>query len=510
ILVIMREVADGGEFDKIIIDEYEKIPIEEGKKAYLFISCFFRFRQSMDRFLLKNIVAPDVSWKRFFEDIVGPSTEEIIIEEYEPITGKGSFRSRHSAIATVLTDAVIGNKEEILNHLIEIINVMNPSIKEHIKVARDLTTNSEIRKYFEDYRLLFKLLNAIVKKYPEDAVLIQHLGMLKMNFKYYNEALDIFERALQLEPNNPAVLHSMGILYKRRALEENIEAMENLYATRAEELFVKCRNISNTEHGYSSHAVLFLERAKKAKDKDKRREYLARALEVITEGENSLSPDDVNKLPGIKGGVLKELGNIKAARDIYKTQAKERPDSEVLIRWGWLETSLGNYPKALDLALEAERIDPHNPRAIRLYLKCLNKLGYISDPNWLKVIEKADEVLKTDHYAKLLLGAAYWCSGKEHESNRLFKNARRLNPNEEGFDIIRVNVFEGKKKKKFRGHIQTVRTHDGFICFVEIGQIARYRRTFGYDKLKQGDEILSELGFNYYGAQAINLEIIYE
>lgn len=506
ILVIMREVADGGEFDKIIIDEYEKIQNEHGKKAYYYVSLLFRFRYPIDRLLLKDLVCPEESWQYFFDEIIKVSTEEIIIEDYEPITGEGAFRSRHSVIATVLTDAVGGHKDKILDGLLSIIKSMNSNSQDHKTLARNLAKDDDIRKYLGEYSLISKLLMTLVEKYPTDIVLIQHLGIFKMHEDDLSSAEDYFERALQIEPHNSAVIHSMGELYKIKALAAENESMETLYALRAENYYMKARTIANTEHGYHSHALLCLLRARKAKDINKKQDLLTQSLEVITEGINSLSPQDVNKLPGLKADVLAGLGNIDESRAMYQKLSDEIPTSEIYIRWGWLEASLNNYQKALDLAFEAEKLDTHNPRSTILYLTCLHKLNRIDDKNWLKHIENAEKILTDSHYAKFLLGVAYWANGKEHEAKRMFFAARKQNIDSYSFPAIRLILTDGNQPRVFIGNITSINDKDSYISNLETGLKVWFRCKYNSNNLKMNEQVKYEIGFNYYGPVARNIQ----
>ena len=75
-------------------------------------------------------------------------------------------------------------------------------------------------------------LRAILSREPDNSTALNALGYTLANrTERYDEALDLITRALQLEPNEPAILDSMGwILYRVGRNDEAIEYLTRAYA----------------------------------------------------------------------------------------------------------------------------------------------------------------------------------------------------------------------------------------------------------------------------------------
>ncbi len=91
---------------------------------------------------------------------------------------------------------------------------------------------SIIAETMNDLKLAEKDLRAIITSHPYNAAALNALGYTLANkTNRLEEAFELITRALKLQPNEPAILDSMGwILYKQRRYKKSLEYLKKAYA----------------------------------------------------------------------------------------------------------------------------------------------------------------------------------------------------------------------------------------------------------------------------------------
>ena len=84
----------------------------------------------------------------------------------------------------------------------------------------------------EDIPAVERDLRHILELRPDSARALNHLGYtLTLHTERYDEALDLIERAIAIEPDDPAIIDSLGwVQYKLGMLEEALENLRRAYA----------------------------------------------------------------------------------------------------------------------------------------------------------------------------------------------------------------------------------------------------------------------------------------
>lgn len=109
LLVTLREATSGERFDKIILDEYDKIPKEEAKEFYLFVAISHRAGGGIPVRFAQTLTGVG-SKKEFHQNILKPC-EELIYRH------GGEYRARHAVIAEQLCKSILVDEETEIIHV---------------------------------------------------------------------------------------------------------------------------------------------------------------------------------------------------------------------------------------------------------------------------------------------------------------------------------------------------------------------------------------------------------
>jgi len=109
--------------------------------------------------------------------------------------------------------------------------VLSRALEEYPESTALLYTRSMLWEQQNDLHLMENDLRMILAREPDNATALNALGYSLANrTERYEEAHELISRALELEPNEPAILDSMGwVLYRKGSYEEALEYLSRAY-----------------------------------------------------------------------------------------------------------------------------------------------------------------------------------------------------------------------------------------------------------------------------------------
>lgn len=518
LLVALLEATHGIPLMEIIAQEYQSIHPAEAKLLYLDICSLHRFGPPVRAGLISRI--HNIAFEDFRDKFFRP-LEAIVVLREDKRSGDYVYEARHSYIAHMVYETSLKSQEERFDNIIRIVNKLNPSFSYDLEVIGKLVKADNLERTLTDHAKVRQVFDAAQSALGERGVLYHQRGIFEMhvavNLGALHVAEDLLEKALELEPYNRSIKHSLAEVDLRRSrltsdpLER--QAWRRSAIARASAL------VANGKSPYPHHTLL-----KAAIDGVK--DALAAAEQEQTDA-----------------ATLKLGGSIANAETILKNGLQAFPNEAILLG------EEGELSKVLSEAVRAEhafeKAFAANPRstliakrlarikrskaayadAQKVLQKCLEFNPAAQDVHYdfaMSLLESAPDADQTDGDAILYhlrrsfspgdknLQAQFWYARQLCISDR-FEDARQI------FSILSDARVPFKEKKEVRG---ILRQRDGSPREL-AGTIAVLRDAFGFvrcdamnfsaffsalegasecmDYLSVGSIVRFELGFNLKG-----------
>lgn len=226
-----------------------------------------------------------MNWDDFMRKVVHQYALRVIIRD--ETADSPLYQTRHPLIACSIFNNLLNseNKYSVVHTIVDRID--GSSWLERSTMYR-LLDSDELKSVFDPYRRCDLYLRAL-KHNGEDSFLLQHLGMLYMNeIRDFDKAAHYFEAGRALEPDNIAIINSLGILSGKRGqwrLQQGDGVTAERQFIQAEQLFKRQRELDpSSEYGYHPYALMIYQRAREMVEADEQISLLAKALSVIEQG----------------------------------------------------------------------------------------------------------------------------------------------------------------------------------------------------------------------------------
>ena len=217
LLVALHETTLGLPFEKIVLDEFNRIKPREAQTLYLDIVALHQFGAPVRAGLVSR--ASGISFKEFGEKFLKPLADVVLVDE-GPREGDVFYRSRHQHVAELVFNQALpsdGEKYDLLAKLIHSINIDYTSDRE---TFGRLIRGRGVANMFSDVelgRLLYEAAEDAGKNEwfvaHQRAVfeLQHHDGSLK-------NAENAADRAAEISPHSRSVRHTQAEIARRQAI----------------------------------------------------------------------------------------------------------------------------------------------------------------------------------------------------------------------------------------------------------------------------------------------------
>lgn len=269
------------------------------QRAFLFVSASHQFGLRLPEPCLRRVL--QVNWEDFMRRVVHEYALRIIVrdEREDP----PMYQTRHPLIARTVFNNLLSPEHQyrVVRHIID--HIEYSSSVERSMMYRLLDAD-ELQRVFDPYQRCDLYLRAL-KHGGEDTFLLQHLGMLYMKeLRDFEMASQYFEAGRLLQPDNPAILNSLGILAGRRGqwhLQQRDVVQAQREFNQANHLFKRQRDLDpSSEYAYQPHAWVVFQQARGTTDEHEQISLLAQVLFIIEEGMVNIPPERHFLLPGLE------------------------------------------------------------------------------------------------------------------------------------------------------------------------------------------------------------------
>ena len=506
ILVVLLELIQDGRFEEIVLSEYQGLEDGLAEAAYRAVAVVHELGIPIRRELLRRML--DCDWDQFIARVIQGTASKVVIEDFETITGRGFYRTKHPLLASIVRKNTVPEPLAVFRHLMS--NV-DPAERDDATLVRTILKSDELSEVLPEYIDRRSLFETAVEMLPQDVVVRHQMGINDMEASHLEAARKVFETCLSLSPANAAVIHSFGMLETERAKRTAPGPLREMLYGKAIEHFQKVIDLDqHSQYGYHSGAALYLNRSREEASPAQKMQYAGNALEMVELGLTEMDAHEVGRLHDLKGQILQALGQLGAARDEYMQNIQQGiATAFTYVLLARLDLEGGSEETANALVNQGLKNFPDDAHLLAFRAELLLQAGP-SRGDLVRTFAPAVRANPKRLSLRFPYAVALYELGHTRDAEREFRRTRGLS---EGiFARGRVKrIFQDSTGKPliFEGILERTTGQGGFL---------RIRRSDNQDSiyfnleramgagLKSGSHVTFEIGFSYLGTIAINLK----
>jgi cold shock CspA family protein len=216
LLVALHELTQGKPFEKIILDEFNRVLGDAAKSLYLDIATMHQFGVMARAGAISRISG--IRFDDFKSDFIKPLID-IVRTTIDRFTGDHGYETRHSHVAEIVFRAVCDTDEARSVQLSRIVGGLDPGYSSDRRVLENICKGRNIAKTFASVEHARKIFEVATIALPESAFLFQQAALLEM--QHQKGSLDYAEELAQtartLDQNNHIYVHTLAEVSRRKA-----------------------------------------------------------------------------------------------------------------------------------------------------------------------------------------------------------------------------------------------------------------------------------------------------
>jgi tetratricopeptide (TPR) repeat protein len=504
LLVALRELTSEGRFDDIIRDEFDKIPSETARRAYLYVSALGQVDLAIRYETLVHVLG--VGFGQLAEEVFNPA-EGILIsaESVGNSRHNAGFRvsARHPIIASVIFSVAAPDddtKFEIINRLL---THLDPGYREDRRLLDELVRKREFVGTFASPDKRRAVYDRLATLLPGDPYVLQHRALLERELREYEASIRFAREALRLDRANPAFSNTLGLALESAARDTQDQLRREALLAEATRIFDdNVRRDPGNPYGYIGKFFVLRQRADRAVDAASKAVLQASALSVLEEAYESTNESTI--IAAELGVQRDRFGQTEDAIAVLKAGIDKEPTDERLRDlWIRLEIDAGRSQEALRLALEGVRVVPTSWRLQRHVARLKRRAGDAVE-SVRGHYEAAIRYKRGDVALMVELAAFLFTSGLYDEARDIFAQTKELQLT--GFERSRLREHwrDGSGRDVvFSGRVRAIRGAAAFVLAIPQNFEAFFWRTRSrLQNLREGDSVQFVLGFNALGPTA--------
>lgn len=502
LLVALREATEGKRFDEIVRDEYDRIPTDEAKKAYLYISALYQVRVPLRAGVLRRLL--DLPFDQFTDRLVAPA-QGVIIEDEDP---QGlAYRARHPVIAQIVVNYLLPSAQDKLAMYTTIVNALDLGYEEDATAFARISRNRQLVDDLGLYDLKAAFYQACHETNPKDALVLHHWAIAAMDVGRFGVAEDLLNRARDMYPRDLSIQHGLGMLAFRRFENEAQGSWASLHFDRAQQAFERMiRRAPGRAVAYDSLARLFIRKGELSPSDDLVAWY-GRAEEVIADG--ILHATEKTELYALRGSLQAKSGQLAEAEKTFNASLQQRPDQpgvrrlyvHLLLDQSRLEDAI----KVAEVGTRRDSLDPKSHHLHAIALAAANRpFDQVTAQFHLATEPRSSQYLGGVDYAAYLM-----LHGHDEEARAEFDQLANLEIERREKTRPRRPAFAPVDSLQFRGRIVKIVDHPwrrfGFIQLAGHSLDVFFDYTRVAHVVRENDEVDFNLRFNCHGPVALDV-----
>jgi len=501
LIVALKELTSDNKFDDIIKDEFNKIPNDEARRAYVYISSLSQIDLSIRYETLIHILK--INYADLGEKILTPTEGVLFTGE---VTGNSRhnigyrIRARHPIIASIIFNEgakTDDSKYQIIN---DILSNLDPGFPEDKRLLYELIRRRELVGAFssdEKRRGIYERLETLL---PGNPFVLQHRSILERELGEYDVSVQYARKAIELGGKKPVLINTLGLALVHKARHEADSRYRNGYLAEADKLFDEGISNDNSDpYGHLGKFHVLKIKADNEQDSSSRNILLAECLAVLEQAHDVSNSHEV-----ISQALAKqkdEIGDDAAAIKILNAAIESNPANtklrESLVR---IKMNRGEYDDVLTIATDGIKHDPTSWRLHRLLARAMRVLGRDASTvkaNYQAAIryQRGDIGLLVEH-SSFLFEIGDYSNAKES-----FNKTKTLPCPSAEKQILRWWWTDKEGNKiVFDGKIKEIRGPSAYVIALPENFLAFFwRNNKQLSQLNVEDKVKFYIGYNCYG-----------
>lgn len=513
ILVILYELTQGLPFEKLIVDEYERIIPTEAQLLYRDICCLNRLNVPVRAGLISRV--SNIHFSEFKAKFLDP-LKKIVTAEKDEYIGDMMYSARHATIAQIVFENILNDQEKRFDVLVRIIKAMNLSYSSDETAFKSIVTGREIAELFPSQDLGRQFFDAAIDVAGNDASVFQQRANFEISHAggSAEAGLGWIEKAESLKPHDRAIRHTKGNILRACANAAKNSLRRHEYRKSARQILASLvSSDARQPHGFHTLALILL---------DDIRDYLNEQQDN-KEGEDRVLVEKLDELQKvIRNGLAifpQEPRLLATESEYYKLIENDRRALQSLKqafernkRLDWIAVKLANVYRLGGNRAESMRVLRQaieaNPGSKDANFALGRNLADSADPaerrTSIEYLRRAFTKGDSNFSAQLWYARELFLGGRYEEANAIFSELQRVPI---ASDIKKVisgivrnedgshRIFKGKIVKKEEGFLFVAVPDFQKDIFVFRGEV----RTKDWPRLFVGGSAELKIGFNYRG-----------
>lgn len=513
LLVALHELTQGKPFEKIILEEYERITPDGARQLYLDIATMHQFGV-----IARAGAISRVSGIRFndFEERFFAPLRDIVNVVHDPYTGDKGYETRHSRVSNILFGVACPNDEEKARQLSRILMGLDAGFSSDKRVIESVCKGRTLARTFSHVEPARQVFEAALRILPNSAFLHQQAAMLE--YLHQNGSLDhaqdLAESARALDDNNHIYIHTLAEVARRQAnyaaskvLSERFRAQSRSYLN---EIWLKDsrKDLSFCRLLIDEAVDLLRGLPEDAKDHEliEFDDKVDEAIDRLRRAQQDF-PNEA-EFPSAEGQLWQRLGESENATKAFKKAIAVRPrNSGAFARLSRIQKVGGSHTEAYQTLEKALEQFP-NDKNVHLQIALLKfDMGVETAP-------EAEFHLKSsfgpgDHNfeARFLLAEFLFWAGRADESKKIFDEIDAKAPEKFRKQAPATDDVITSKLGEYAGTVKSPKDRFFFIRFggypAAIFSHMSSLVDVSFDELQVGSQVMFKLRFNRRGPVAV-------
>jgi tetratricopeptide (TPR) repeat protein len=505
LLVSLRELTSTSSFDRIIIDEYEKIPSPIAKQAYSYVATLGQFELSIRYETIMNIL--QIGYEDLGPKVFQPAKGILLSGEetgHSRHTAGYRLMSRHPIISSIIFARVAPSDDDKLDLINRILTFLDPGLPEDRYLLNQLIRTRELVETIADpakRRAIYDRFETIL---PGDPFVLQQRSMLERDLKSSEEAVSYARRAVKLKPEYAPFQNVLGLALEHLAREIRDPLRRQALIREASDIFDQgIRRAPTDSYSYLGKYYVLRQQAGDEVDQSKRERKQAEVISLLREafeatGENSIIATPLAREEELLGDRLHALQILRKAIAADPSETRIR---DLLIQY---VSEQGDLDEALAIAYEGVRYDATSWRLQRHIARILSRRN------------GAVETIK-GHYRTAIrhrrgdvnllveFGAYLFENFEINDSITIFSEARSLPITaSERKHHRRFWRDTNGSRKVFHGRIKSIRGGVATIQAIpENFEVTFWMNSERFTMIRQGQTLSFLVAYNAYGPNAL-------
>ena len=216
LLVALHEVTLGLPFERIVLDEYERIEPPEARRIYLEICSLHQFGAPVRAGLISR--ASGISYEDFAGKFFLPLENVVKVIE-DKHTKDLAYQARHSHVAAMVFSQALPSPEDKYDLLVTLLDSMNVDYASDRETFSRMIKGRTISEIFADAALGRLFYDRAESAAPGDAFVPHQRAVFEINHPGGSLVLaeEAGQRARAINPNNRSIKHTLAEISRRKA-----------------------------------------------------------------------------------------------------------------------------------------------------------------------------------------------------------------------------------------------------------------------------------------------------